>query len=415
MLLVASLPDDDLRRQHDPLMSPIVWDLGHIGHFEEVWLVENVESGGSGSEGLRGIYNPFENPRAVRDQLPLPSLSQCWDYLSGVRRVVLDGVVQLDLNSNAPLLKDGFVFRMVLQHEYQHTETILQTLQLMQNSPYRPPRQLVAPPASGDAPPADAMVWFPGGQVEHGTNDRSTAYDNERPKHAVDVAPFWIDVHPTTNAAYLSFVNEGGYGQPEHWSSPGWAWKESEALQAPKYWSRSEEGWSERFMDKIIKLDPTRPVCHVGYWEAEAFAHWAGKRLPSELEWEVAASWDPEGGKKRIYPWGDATPTALHANLDTVLFETAPIGSYPAGVSALGCWGMLGDVWEWTSTDFSGYPGYETFPYPEYSEVFFGDEYKVLRGGSWASRVGAVRNTFRNWDYPIRRQIFSGIRCVRDE
>ena len=141
MLLVASLPDDDLRRQHDPLMSPIVWDLGHIGHFEEVWLVENVESGGSGSEGLRGIYNPFENPRAVRDQLPLPSLSQCWDYLSGVRRVVLDGVVQLDLNSNAPLLKDGFVFRMVLQHEYQHTETILQTLQLMQNSPYRPSSQ----------------------------------------------------------------------------------------------------------------------------------------------------------------------------------------------------------------------------------------------------------------------------------
>jgi iron(II)-dependent oxidoreductase len=156
-------------------------------------------------------------------------------------------------------------------------------------------------------------------------------------------------------------------------------------------------------------------VCHVCYWEADAYARWAGARLPTELEWEVAASWDFASGTKRAYPWGDEEPTSLRANLDAELFETTRVGSYPLGVSAAGCWDMMGNVWEWTSSDFGPYPGYRTFPYPEYSEVFFGDEYKVLRGGSWATRHGAVRNTFRNWDYPIRRQIFSGIRCARDD
>ncbi len=151
------------------------------------------------------------------------------------------------------------------------------------------------------------------------------------------------------------------------------------------------------------------------YWEADAYARWAGKRLPTETEWEVAASWDPVRGEKRRYPWGDEAPAWRHANLDQLLFETTQVGSYPAGVSPIGCWDMLGNVWEWTSTDFHGYPGYETFPYPEYSEAFFGTEFKVLRGGSWATRFGAIRNTFRNWDYPIRRQIFSGVRCARDD
>ena len=157
------------------------------------------------------------------------------------------------------------------------------------------------------------------------------------------------------------------------------------------------------------------PVCHVGYWEAEAYAQWAGKRLPTEFEWEAAASWDASTGAKLDYPWGDEAPSPLRCNLDAALFQAAPVGSYPMGVSPSGCWGMIGDVWEWTSTDFHGYPGYETFPYPEYSEVFFGNEYKVLRGGSWASRPAAIRSTFRNWDYPIRRQIFSGFRCARDD
>ena len=168
-------------------------------------------------------------------------------------------------------------------------------------------------------------------------------------------------------------------------------------------------------MDETGRLERASPVCHICYWEAEAYASWAGRRLPTETEWEAASSWDPASGTKRLYPWGDDAPSLEHANLDSLTFRPANVGSYAQGVSPIGCWGMIGDVWEWTATDFSAYPACETFPYPEYSEVFFGDEYKVLRGGAWATRSGAIRNTFRNWDYPIRRQIFSGVRCARND
>jgi iron(II)-dependent oxidoreductase len=167
-------------------------------------------------------------------------------------------------------------------------------------------------------------------------------------------------------------------------------------------------------MDQIEPLDPRHPVSHVCYYEAEAYARFRRKRLPTEFEWEAAASWDAVAQHKRQFPWGDAPLTSKMANVDQLMFGTTPVGSYPENVSPIGCYGMIGDVWEWTSSDFGGYPGFESFPYPEYSEAFFGNDFKVLRGGSWATRPGALRNTFRNWDYPIRRQIFSGFRCASD-
>ncbi|MDX1647663.1 MAG: ergothioneine biosynthesis protein EgtB [Longimicrobiales bacterium] len=428
LLLTAGVSEEDLRRQHDPLMSPIVWDLGHIAHFEDVWLRRNVREGSTGSEGLSGVYDPFEHPRSVRDRLDLPGLAECRRFLGEVRRAVLQGLSEVPLDGGASrvdgqrgtdadrrLLDEGFVFRMVLQHEYQHNETILQTLQLKRGSPYAAPRLLAPPHPDPEAPEPGAMVRFPGGRVTIGTDDRSTAYDNERPAHEVELEPFWIDVHPVTNAAYREFVDDGGYGDREAWSDEGWAWKEEAGLEAPKYWTGAGAGWRERVMDRTLDLHPLRPVCHVCYWEAEAYARWAGKRLPTEAEWEAAAAWDSTAGRSLAYPWGDAPPTASRANLDALVFEPTVVGSYPEGRSPLGCWDMLGNVWEWTSSDFRGYPGYETFPYPEYSEAFFGTEFKVLRGGSWATRFGAIRNTFRNWDYPIRRQIFSGFRCAKDD
>ena len=415
LLVVAALSDEDLRRQHDPLMSPIVWDLGHIAHFEEVWLVEKLGGGAIDGEGLRGIYSPFENPRAGRARLALPDFAAARDQLAAVRRVVLDRLLCPAGEAPPSLLRDGFVYRMVLQHEYQHGETILQTLQLKQGAPYPAPRQVAPPRPMGGGPEPGAMVRFPGGRLVVGTDDRSVAYDNERPAHETVVEPFWIDVHPVTNGEYARFVDDGGYERSDAWSEAGWRWREEAGLVAPKHWSEDGDGRTERFMDREGPLVPDRPVCHVCYWEAEAYARWAGKRLPTEIEWEAAASWDPETGEKRPYPWGDEPPSAVHANLDALLFETTRVGSYPAGASPIGCHDMIGNVWEWTSSDFGGYPGYETFPYAEYSEVFFGSEYKVLRGGSWATRPGAVRNTFRNWDYPIRRQIFSGVRCARDD
>lgn len=412
-LLVAPLSDDDLRQQHDPLMSPILWDLGHIGHFEELWLTHNLDGEIRFGE-MPGMYNPFEHPRRVRGQLVYPTRDECLALMREIRDRVVARLRGAALDPGHPLTRDGYVIRMVVQHEYQHNETMLQTLQLKRGDPYRAPRRYAVPSPSL-AIPAGAMVRFPGGEVPIGTDDRSEAYDNERPRHVVELRPFSIDVAPVRNGEYLAFMNDGGYRRRELWSDAGWQWLQDARVEAPKYWRRIDGTWWARVMDRESPVDPERPVCHVCYHEAEACARWAGKRLPTEYEWEAAASWDPDTGSTRRFPWGDDVPTPHHANVDQLAFETAPIGAYRHNVSPIGCYGMIGDVWEWTSSDFRAYPGFEAFPYPEYSAPFFGTEYKVLRGGSWATRPGAIRNTFRNWDYPIRRQIFSGFRCARDD
>jgi iron(II)-dependent oxidoreductase len=421
LLLVGPVPESELMQQHDKLMSPIVWDLGHIAHFEELWLIRNLEGPVEFGE-MPGMFNPFENPRATRGELALPRLSRSLDVMAEVRRRVLAHLTSNGSNGASgngdgdELRAAGYVYRMVAQHEYQHNETILQALQLKEDPFYRAPRAIATPPGGPVAADADGMVRFPGGRVEIGTDDRGAAYDNERPRHAVDLAPFRIGAAAVTNGQYARFMEDGGYERPELWSEAGWKWRQEAKLEAPQFWTRSDDGgWATRSMDREMPVDPLRPVCHVCWHEAEAYARWAGGRLPTEHEWEAAASWDPATGSKRTYPWGEEAPTTLHANLDQLSFETAQVGAYPLNVSPIGCHGMIGDVWEWTSSDFLPWPGYTTFPYREYSEVFFGPDYKVLRGGSWATRPGAIRNTFRNWDYPIRRQIFSGFRLVRDD
>ncbi|HEV2643347.1 MAG TPA: ergothioneine biosynthesis protein EgtB [Candidatus Elarobacter sp.] len=413
LLLVAPLSENDLRAQHDPLMSPILWDLGHIAHFEELWLTRNLAGPIEFSE-MPGMYNPFEHPRAMRAALPLPSLAELLRVAGDIRADVLTVLESADLgdaSASDPLLADGYVYNMVLQHEYQHDETILQTLQLKTGAPYPAPR--IQHMRSGGTP-FPGMVRIPAGEYAVGTDDRSAAYDNERPRHLVALDAFEIDAGPVSNDAYLAFMNDGGYQREELWSERGRAWLAESRATAPKYWEREGDQWLARTMDHRAVVEPDHPVCHVCFHEAEAFATWAGKRLPTEAEWEVAAAWDPALRSMRRYPWGDEAPTALHANVDQLSFGTAPIGAYARNVSPFGCYGMIGDVWEWTATSFRGYPGFSPFPYAEYSEAFFGDEYRVLRGGSWATRPDAIRASFRNWDFPIRRQIFSGFRCARD-
>jgi iron(II)-dependent oxidoreductase len=417
-LLISALSDEDLHRQHDPLMSPIIWDVGHIAHFEELWLTQNLDGEIEFSE-MPGMYNPFEHPRATRASLALPTLAQMTARLREIRSRVLDRLESLEWNVTNPLLKDGYVYNMVLQHEYQHNETILQTLQLKKGEPYRAPRRTDATTrgaSSGRMPSSreEGMISFEGGRVTIGTDDRSEAYDNERPQHHVELRPFLIDRTPVTNGQYLEFMSDDAYERPELWSDAGQRWIAETGAVAPKYWFRDGDSWFNRTMDLTRAVDPGRPVCHVCYHEAEAFANWAGKRLPTELEWEAAASWDPSTQAAQTFPWGDSAPTTKLANVDQLSFDTAPIDAYDRNVSPIGCYGMIGDVWEWTSGEFNGYPGFQSFPYKEYSEEFFGPEYKILRGVSWATRPGAIRNTFRNWDYPIRRQIFSGFRCARD-
>ena len=410
LALIRPLASDDLRIQHDRLMSPIVWDLGHIAHFEELWLTKNLDGQIKFVE-MPGLFNPMEHPRNERADLALPSLAQILRLMADIRLRVLERLARTDLASDHPLLRAGFVYHMVLQHEYQHNETMLQTLQLKQGEPYRPVARRPLPDA-GVA--LGGMVHVAGGQVPIGTDERRAAYDNERPRHSVEIRPFRIDRVPVSNADYLVFMEAGGYTRRECWSHAGWRWLLASGVSAPKYWFRRDGEWWTRVMDVTQPVAGNKPVCHVCYYEAEAYARWVGKRLPTEAEWETAATWNPVTGVKSRFPWGNAPATPGRANVDQLAFDTAALGAFPDNISPLGCYGMIGDVWEWTSSDFLGYPGFRAFPYPEYSEEFFTTEYKVLRGGSWATCPGAVRGTFRNWDYPLRRQIFSGFRCAAD-
>ena len=412
--LIETVSEEDLRAQHDPLMGPILWDLGHIGHFEALWLDRNLDGKVEFVE-MPGMYNPFEHPRRVRGVLPLPTLGTTLEAMAEIRERVLERLERVDLASDDPLLRDGYVYNMVLQHEYQHNETMLQTLQLKNGAPYAPAVRREIPDRVLPNGTREPMVRIETNGATIGTDDRRRAYDNERPRHPAAIAPFWIDRTPVTNGEYLEFMSDGGYRRHELWSEAGRAWLVESKAESPKYWWRENGSWLRRSMDRVTAPDPAAPVIHVCYHEAEAFARWAGKRLPTEREWEVAASWDSARSIAREHPWGDADSAPHAANVDQLAFDVAPVDTYQANVSASGCYGMIGDVWEWTSSDFSGYPGFVAFPYAEYSEVFFGTEYKVLRGGSWATRPGAIRNSFRNWDYPIRRQIFSGFRCARDD
>ncbi len=249
-----------------------------------------------------------------------------------------------------------------------------------------------------------------------GTDDRAAAYDNERPSHSVQVDAFDIDKFPVTNRRFAAFIDAGGYDRSEFWSPHGWEWRECVDHGAPQGWAPDGQGgWNQTMFGLVRRLDPTEPVIHISFWEAEAFASFEGGRLPTETEWEKAASTDPGSPSQRKYPWGDTPPTSQHANLGQHGWGPAPVGSYPLGASAHGVEQLLGDVYEWTSSLFRPYPGYSTFPYPEYSEVFFeGEEFRVLRGASWAPAPSVARNTFRNWDHRQRRQILSGVRLAWD-
>jgi len=405
--LLAPLPEPDLLRQISPIMSPLVWDLAHVGNYEELWLLRAATGAEPIDATLDSMYDAFRHPRPNRPALPLLGPDAARRYIGDVRGRVLDSL------DRHPPDGDGFLYRMVIQHEHQHDETMLATLQLLGDEGHRP----VAAPSPAlaiSSPGLPVEVLIPAGAFVMGTDDEPWAYDNEGPAHSVDLPAYWIDATPIANRAYAEFVADGGYADPRWWDDEGWAWRAEGGVTSPQFWqdegggswSRVRFGWRED-----VPLD--EPVQHVCWHEASAYARWAGKRLPTEAEWEKAASWGPDG-VKRPYPWGDAAPSPEVANLGGDSWRPAPVGAYPAGASGWGIHQLVGDVWEWTSSEFEPYSGFESFPYREYSEVFFGAGYKVLRGGSWATSPTVARTTFRNWDLSVRRQIFAGFRCARD-
>ena len=381
LALVAPVAQDDLDRVHSPLMSPLVWDLGHIAAFEDLWLC--IRAGGL--EPLRTdlmeVYDAGETPRADRGAIPYLRRDDALEYMEQVRERALAVLAGADLSPGSDRLNaNGFVWDLLIQHEHQHNETMLQTLQLAEPGVFAPERAA----DEQAAPPMHEAVVFAEGAFEIGDGGEGFAYDNERPRHAVEFGSFAIDPAPVTNGRYAEFVADGGYARRELWTDAGWTWREAENAAHPLYWSA--DGRERRF-DRTEPRDDTRPVMHVSWFEADAYARWAGGRLPTEFEWERAATL--LDGDRR-------------GNLDQLDFGPGAAGPF------------VGDCWEWTATEFAGYPGFRAFPYPEYSEVFFGSGYRVLRGASWATRPSVARTTFRNWDHPQRRQIFAGFRCVYD-
>jgi iron(II)-dependent oxidoreductase len=375
--LVAPLSDAELNRVYSPILSPLAWDLGHIANFEELWLVQTVGHLEPLDGDLGRFYDAIENPRSTRGELPILRGEQLRAYLDDVRERTLQVLGEVDLESaDDPLLADGFVYELILAHEHQHNETMLQLLQMVER--YEPVEERSQ--ASDPLDDGPEMVLVEGGEVEIGAGAHGFAYDNERPRHAVELAPFWIDRTSVTNRSYADYVKDTGGEPPMYWEPDGAGW------------------WVRTAMGRRTPLDPDAPVVHVSWHEADGFARWAGKRLPTELEWEAASA-----GADRE-----------RANLDHLAFDSLGAGVYADAPTDCGALQMLGDVWEWTSSDFTAYPEFRAFPYREYSEVFFGDTYKVLRGGAWATRRNVIRPSFRNWDLPERRQIFAGVRCAKD-
>ncbi|HWG24867.1 ergothioneine biosynthesis protein EgtB [Actinospica sp.] len=416
LALTDCVDEADLTTQHSPLMSPLVWDLAHIGNQEDIWLVRAAAGRPGVRPDLDGIYDAFQHPRSSRPELPLLRPDQARRYIAEVRDQALQLLGDVPAESDDPLLADRFVLGMIAQHEQQHDETMLATHQLRQGTAVL--RAPAPPAAPADAARLPREVLIPGGPFTMGTSTDPWALDNERPAHPVEVSAFYLDTTPVTNEAYQAFIAAGGYEDPRWWTETGWAHRCHADIEAPLFWTRdgagSGGGWLRRRFGVVEPVPPQEPVVHVSWYEADAYARWAGRRLPTEAEWEKAARHDPSADRSRRYPWGDADPGPEHANLAQRHLQPAPAGAYPEGRSAYGVRQLIGDVWEWTSSDFEPYPGFVAFPYKEYSEVFFGPDYKVLRGGAFSVDPVVCRGTFRNWDLPIRRQIFSGFRTARD-
>ena len=366
LALLAPIHDRDLERVHSPIMSPLAWDLGHIAAYEDLWLAHRHGGMELLHPELASLYDAFETPRALRGEIEALDPAAARLYLEEVRARSCEVLAERGPG-------DGVVCEMVLRHELQHCETMRQTMAIA--GLLGAGEGALAP-----LPGCDGWLELPVGEFAMGAPAEGFAYDNERPRHVVEVPAFRIARRPVSNGSWMHFSEGGGYERREWWSREGWAWKQEYDITHHR---------------AIAVGHQEAAVCHVSWFEAEAFARAHDARLPTEAEWERAVTWDREAGQA-----GDAA-TAASAGADCA-----------AGVDRTGGLLGVGQVWEWTQSHFHGYPGFSAHPYREYSEVFFGERYRVLRGSSWATDPRVASVTFRNWDLPLRRQIFAGLRLA---
>ena len=394
--LIADLDDAQLMGSHLAIVNPLLWEIGHVAWFQAKWVLRHA----AGRPPLRADADALYDSAAVahdtRWDLTLPSRAQTLTYMGQVEEAVLERL------THALRAEDGYFTLLAIFHEDMHTEALTYTRQTLG---YAAPRGGATPQAAG-AWRGDVLV--DGGTFMLGaTPDEPFVFDNEKWAHPVDLRPFAIARAPVTQAEFATFVDDDGYRQRRWWGDAGWAWRERERAEQPVYWRRDGGDWLRRDFERWVPLEPDRPVIHVNAHEADAYCRWAGRRLPMEAEWEAAAAL--AGAVKRRFPWGDTEPTPDRANLDGAALGCADVAAHRAGDSACGCRQMIGNVWEWTADTFGAYPGFVVDPYKEYSAPWFGD-HRVLRGGCWATRGRLLRNTWRNFYRPERRDVFAGFR-----
>jgi gamma-glutamyl hercynylcysteine S-oxide synthase len=409
--VVADLTDEQLLGPRLAIVNPPLWEIGHVAWFQDKWALRHLRGLPPSRADADELYDSAAVAHDIRWDLILPTR----DETLALMQETLDRVVtRLDEEELTP---DVTYFHLLpLFHEYMHAEALAYT---RQTHGYAPPR--LAAVASVDQPaPARVLDWglasdveVPGGTFMLGAEPGDGfVFDNEKWAHPVQIAPFPISRTAVTNAEFAAFVEAGGYGKARWWSEAGWRWRTEAGAEQPVYWQPAGRSWQVRRFDAVVPLEPDLPVLHVNWYEADAYCRWAGRRLPTEAEWEMAASAEPAADgtwRKRRFPWGDESPTPERANLDWARGGCIPVGALPAGDSYFGCRQMIGNVWEWTADDFQPYPGFVVDPYKEYSAPWFGN-HKVLRGGCWTTRSGLIRNTWRNFYQPHRRDVWAGFR-----
>lgn len=411
--LVHDLADTQLTVPHTDVVNPFLWELGHAAFFYDVFLLRILGSSKFLLEGAENLYDSFKVDHCDRWALPLPGREATVAYKARVLEAVLGR-----LDAHQPDAEETYLHLLAVLHEDMHGEAFIYMRQTLE---YPVPKLTAAEELSGVGDigggplPGDAEI--PGGIFQLGaTPDLPFVFDNEKWAHPVQMASFRIAKAPVTNHEFADFVNDRGYCRRELWSPQGWVWRTKTGVQHPLYWYRGQSGWLRRHFDLFVPLEPHAPVIYVNWYEAEAYCQWAGRRLPTEAEWEMAAAAEPTPdrtgitNRKRRYPWGDEPPMPERANLDARMLGCADVGAFAAGDSAFGCRQMIGNVWEWTASPFYPFPGFIVdSPYKEYSAPWFGYR-KVLKGGAWASRSRLVHNTFRNFFLPDRRDVFAGFR-----
>lgn len=407
--LIQDLTDEQLRGPQLGIVNPLLWEIGHVAWFHERWVLRHLR----GEDPIRAngdlLYNSAEVAHDTRWDLRLPSRKQTLAYMNEV----LDRIVDR-LQSREPNEQEVYFHLLGLFHEDMHDEAFTYTRQTLG---YRAPKfhfqhdPALAAPETKESLHGD--VDIPATTFMLGaTADDPFVFDNEKWAHRVEVPSFRIGRAPVTNRDYAAFVDDGGYRRRPWWSEAGWNWRLQAGAEQPLYWCRQAGNgnrWLRRNFNEFVPLEENLPVVHVNWFEAEAYGNWAGRRLPSEAEWELAASTP----SKRRFPWGGAPPTSENANLDGRALGCLEVGAFSNGDSPSGCRQLIGNVWEWTSSNFSPYPGFVVDPYQEYSQPWFGT-HKVLRGGCWVTRSRLIRNTWRNFYTPDRRDVWAGFRtCAR--